>query len=297
MSKNMYEILHHSGEKLLQTIEVTEKNVDAWRQRIGKCRQTPGLGLLALPIIPRLAESAEQNGLYVDSAQFWNEQILIADQYRKGFQRITKKDNHPIKNIQDGYKSKINQGVAQAESLITQHADHPGMEEIAARHGLFVGKMFMADKQYGQAIKAFDLSIEKLPKSIHPENVLELHGMKAEALVMNDQVRAGIELGFNTFNDYENSELGKKLKNEVDESRWVIWRSGCILKLVNALTSTRSMDQLTREERIVLASNIKEVYTQGIQPGIKDFLIRKGQLEGVWEVLKEEYGQLGSLRD
>lgn len=267
------------AETLIERIEITPENVGKVRGLVHKCREKR-IGAVVLPFLSHFSESALAHELWADATDFQNEITLILGQHWKLASKAPRAPGSL--RLQEYCKDGMQKAIEKAADIIAAYKDtgrqDPKMLAVIARQGRFLGDQHMAVQDYHAAITAFDDAIEQLSTTQEPENALEVYGMKAEALVRNGQVEKGILSSLATYRNYENDELGQTLKTK-DKNRWVSWRAGCMIKLINALLDSDTFGTLSREEKKELVTNLHEVYKLGIAPDIKEFVTRKGQIE------------------
>lgn len=96
----------------------------------------------------------------------------------------------------------------------------------------FLGRVSDYGQDYKEALKNYGKALGELPDDSF--SILEVRAFIAYSTVMNGDVDEGMDLARQVYDDFRNSDLGKKLKED-DYFVWAAWMSGIAPRQLFAL--------------------------------------------------------------
>jgi tetratricopeptide (TPR) repeat protein len=150
----------------------------------------------------------------------------------------------------------------------------------------FLGRVEDYNGRHSQALTEYQTALEHLQGT---KSMLEVSGFVAYDIVMTGNVEEGIQKGVETFEMFENSDIGKKLKSE-DYITWGIWISGIFPRIVGGLEGK----QISREQAATIKKYLEKGERYITEPegkttwgGENPFSYRKKEQSAAKEMLKK----------
>lgn len=102
----------------------------------------------------------------------------------------------------------------------------------------FLGRVSDYKGQFSRSVRFYKEAIKFSKFDQDPFRNLELNGFLSYALIMSNDPSNGYKLAKKVFGNFENSLDGKKLKKS-DYETWAIWRSGIVVRTVEAFITKK----------------------------------------------------------
>jgi tetratricopeptide (TPR) repeat protein len=144
------------------------------------------------------------------------------------------KETPDEKKLNEG-KKRMKKAALDAHQTIEKHS----LDEMLGTSYRFLGRCYTYDGDHDGARNMYLKSIEEIQKLKDKKQILEIKGFLADSLIRIGKVIEGIDLAIQTFDEFENSEDGRKLKED-DYFTWAVWRTGIIPRIVGALKDTKA---------------------------------------------------------
>uniref|UniRef100_A0A7C4XH40 Tetratricopeptide repeat protein n=1 Tax=candidate division WWE3 bacterium TaxID=2053526 RepID=A0A7C4XH40_UNCKA len=118
--------------------------------------------------------------------------------------------------------------------------------ELVTKHGLdrqkpialrFLGRICNYLNEHDKAKKHYEDALDLLDPS--DKSRLELQGFMASTLIYLGEIESGLELAKNVYTMFDESDVGKKLKEE-DYYVWAVWKTGIPCRVLQALQDINS---------------------------------------------------------
>lgn len=192
-------------------------------EEIAKIREQKGKENEALKIISETIEETDDNEILAKL----NWEKSLVHQHLVMNEKSSDIPNREIieKEIQEMAKSAL-----EAHRIIEDN----NIEKLKATSHRFLGRTYTYKRDYLKAQEEYEKAIKFIEQKENKEQLLELNGFLAPTLLVNGKIQEGINLAIKTFNDFENLDIGKDLK-EKDYYVWAVWRSGIPSRMIFAM--------------------------------------------------------------
>lgn len=255
MGQETLSLISKGAETVFGIPEVTTGSVDEWRRLANVMQEQIVLNPLALKLIPRIREGAEQSGLWSDAINLHWEEYLVGKHILGAAEHYAwAPGSLLIRQLGLGI---MQRSVSEADDLTVAHIRDEKVLKTVMRRGRFVGELAMIDGNYKEAIAQYQASITNYEG--HPEweervKGYEIKGFLAEAYMMDGQVKRGVTVAEKAFEALA-GEDGAKL----DEFTRVVWRSGVVIKACRGLIEQGwDVVRVLSETRLVVMLRIAE---------------------------------------
>ena len=266
--------------------EVTSEKLPSLREEVARLREQPNSEDQALRLIRHAREGAFNLGEDEHVVNlYWEEylvgkHIIMKARNKYGLSALPSKS----KDMLRGYR--LMKASANAGQRYIEERSIGGA--IEARSHRFLGDLALVEGgfiqgRYADAVRHFEEGVRlfsEMPEWEERVNVLEMRDFLAEAQILAGDVAGGIATAQDNFSFFE-EEDGRKLK-ESDYYTWAVWKSGCAIKLWQALLRARApLGGGIREDLVMMlesADSILSVPEDQTTWGDRNFEFRKNEI-------------------
>jgi tetratricopeptide (TPR) repeat protein len=206
-------------------IKNTLKQIATLRETKGKEEETYQLIKDAIKTAKEVSDMESLVKLY------WEESLVAQHEAMSEYAKIKVEQDETIIHTA---LAKMEKAGLSADKIIKENK----LENMIGTSHRFLGNIYRYKKDFKRAEEEFIKAFAEYQNN-NDKGTLEVGGFIAYCLIQNGDVGNGIKLATETFDDFNNSEKGKTLK-EKDYFTWAVWRSGIIPRIVEALIATKT---------------------------------------------------------
>lgn len=195
-------------------------------KEIEKIREQKGKEQEALDLISKaINEAKTKNDVEILAKLNWESSLV-----HQHLVMNEKSSDSPNEDIIQKETSEMEKAALEAHRIIEEN----NLDRLEATSHRFLGRVHTYKGDHIKAQEEYEKAIKLIEKKDNKEQILELNGFLAATLLANGKTNEGIDLALRTFEDFETSNIGRKLK-EKDYYVWAVWRSGIISRMVFAM--------------------------------------------------------------
>ena len=251
-------------------IEVTLESLPEIRQGIGQMREQKGKEEETLAEITRVLPKAIALGPNEHVVHLYWESHLV-NQHLIMFE-LEKPDEERDVNVMDKALKEMEKASLAADEYITTH----NLADFKKESHRFLGKVADYKGDYPLAQRHYE-EMAKLYEEIGHPRRLEAYAVLARVLIMQGRITEGIDLGRQTYQDFDQSKDGIDLRNE-DFSTWAVWKSGAATHVAQSLLTTGEAT-FFKETIIDWLLDAKKI----VEDPRNSYRIRVGEIESLLE--------------
>lgn len=201
-------------------------------KQIATLRETKGKEIQAYQLIQLTIEEAKKISDVESLTKLYWEESLVAQ--HEAMNEYFKNKDIQNKTIINTAMDRMEKAGLNADKVIRENK----LENMKGTSHRFLGNIYRYKKEFKKAEEEFIKAFAEYQNN-NDKGTLEVRGFIAYCLIQNGDTDNGIKLATETFDDFNNSEKGKTLK-EKDYFTWAVWRSGIIPRVIEALIDTKS---------------------------------------------------------
>src|SRR3990172_3639945 len=240
-------------------IEVTPENIEGWRTAIATLREKKGVEGPTIQIIRVVRFQAMMQNLHEHVANLYWEESLVGQHLVMG--ERDKPEGEKDQDVASRGLSIMSDAALQAHMYIQSRE----LTSLLGASYRFLGRVATYKGDHNTAKGHYERSLILYKKEENPivrSRFIELQAFLSHALMMTGDVKRGLALAQQTFEEANQSAEGVALRDH-DYYTWAVWTSGVPIHLCHALSEKKvklsKVHRINLEEMLGKADDILHV--------------------------------------
>jgi hypothetical protein len=267
------EIPQNEGE-----IQVTPENIEGWRTAIATLREKKGVEEQALQLI----RAVRLQTIWLDLSEhvanlFWEESLV-------GQHMVMGERDKPEDEKDEIFASRglaiMSDAALQAHMYVQSHE----LTHLLGASYRFLGRVATYKGDHNTAKGHYERSLALYKEEQDPiirSRKIELQAFLSHALMMTGDIKGGMALAQQTFEEANQSEVGVALRDH-DYYTWAVWTSGIPIHLCHALATKNvrmsKAQKIDLDEMLIKAEEILHVPAGVATWGDERFQFRRDEI-------------------